>query len=183
MDLLKKFCIVAEAAGAALIECQDPVAAAALIAEQVDGGVLLPVSVSCERAKFAEQLKSAGVSLLAVDRKQAADAAVGVTSACFAIADTGSLVLESTPEDVRLASTLPAHHFVLLDRSKIVADGLAAVEPLRRMHQQSPRNYIAYITGPSRTADIERVLTIGVHGPKRLTILLLDNWSSDLLEM
>ena len=183
MDLLKQFCSVAEAAGAVLVECQSPAAAVALIAEQSAGGVLLPVSASCERAQLADQLEKAGVSLLAVDRAQAADAVAGVTSACFAIADTGSLVLEITAEDVRLASTLPTHHFVLLDRSKVVADGLAAIEPLRRMHQQQPRNYIAYITGPSRTADIERVLTIGVHGPKQLTILLLDNWSSDFLEM
>lgn len=183
MDLLKKFCTAAEAAGAVLVECKSPAQAAARIAELADGAVLLPVSASCERAQLAEQLQTAGVRLLAVDRTQAADAAAGVTSAGFAIADTGTLVLESTAEDVRLASTLPPRHFVLLDRSKIVADGLAAVAPLRQLHQQQPRNYIAYITGPSRTADIERVLTIGVHGPKQLYILLLDNWSSDLLEM
>ena len=183
MDLLKQFCSFAEAAGAVLVECKSPAAAVALMAEQIDGGVLLPVSASCERAKLAELLKSAGVNLLAVDRAHAADAVAGISSACFAIADTGSLVLESTAEDVRLVTTLPTHHYVLLDRSKVVADGLAAIEPLRRMHQQQPRNYIAYITGPSRTADIERVLTIGVHGPKQLTILLLENWSSDFLEM
>ncbi|NOY12674.1 MAG: lactate utilization protein [Deltaproteobacteria bacterium] len=183
MDLPTMFCAAAEAAGAVLVECKSSAEAAARIAELADGAVLLPVSASCERAQLAEQLQAAGVSLSAVDRTQAAAAAAGVTSACFAIADTGTLVLESTAEDVRLASTLPARHFVLLDRRKIVADGLAAVEPLRRMHQQQPRNYIAYITGPSRTADIERVLTIGVHGPKQLYILLLDNWSSDFLEM
>ncbi len=183
MDLLTQFCRVAEAAGAVLVECQSPAAAVTLIAEQVAGGVLLPVSASCERARLAGLLSDAGVDLLAFDRAHAATAVAGVTSACFAIADTGSLVLESTAEDVRLASSLPPQHFVLLDRSKIVVDGLAAVEPLRRMHQQQPRNYIAYITGPSRTADIERVLTIGVHGPRQLTILLLDNWSSDFLEM
>ena len=183
MDLYKQFCDAAEASGAVLFECKSPVEAVAYIAKQSQGDALVPVSASLERADFAGQLRSAGVNLLAVDRSQAAGAAVGVTSACFAIADTGTLVLESTPEDVRLASTLPTHHFVLLDRNKIVADGLAAVDSLRRMHQRDMRNYIAYITGPSRTADIERVLTIGVHGPKQLTILLLDNWSSDLLEM
>ena len=51
------------------------------------------------------------------------------------------------------------------------------------MHQRDPRNYVAYISGPSRTADIERVLTIGVHGPKELFILLVPGLSADLLEM
>ncbi len=183
MELINQFCTAAEAAGAVLVACQDSAEAVAYIAQQSSGAVLLPASVSCERVGLAGQLEEAGLKLLAVDRSQAAEAAAGVTSASFAIADTGTLVLESTAEDVRLASTLPAHHFVLLDRSKIVPDGLAAVEPLRRMHQRDTRNYIAYITGPSRTADIERVLTIGVHGPKQLTILLLDNWSADFLEM
>lgn len=183
MDLYKQLCDAVEASGAVLFECKSPAEAVAYIAEQAQGDALVPVSASLERADIAGQLRNAGVKLLTVERSQAAAAAVGVTSACFAIADTGTLVLESTAEDLRLASTLPTHHFVLLDRSKIVADGLAAVEPLRRLHQLGPRNYIAYITGPSRTADIERVLTIGCHGPKQLTILLLDDWSNDLLEM
>ncbi len=183
MELYQKFCSAAEASGARLLECQSVADAVRFISDHAGGDVLLPESKSCGRVDLAGQLQKAGLKLLKVDREQAADAAAGVTSASFAIADTGSLVLESTPEDVRLASTLPTRHFVLLDRSKIVTDGLAAVDPLRRMHQRDTRNYIAYITGPSRTADIERVLTIGVHGPKELYILLLDDWSSDLLEM
>ncbi len=183
MDLYKQFCVAAEASGAVLLECKSVADAVAYIAKEAQGDALVPVSASFARVDFAGQLRKAGVNLLAVDRTQAADAAAGVTSACFAIADTGTLVLESTAEDVRLASTLPTRHFVVLDRSKIVTDGLAAVEPLRRMHQRDTRNYIAYITGPSRTADIERVLTIGVHGPKELHVLLLADWSSDLLEM
>jgi len=183
MPLLKQFCSAAAAAGAVLIECKNRQEAVAYIAEHAQGGVLLPVSASLERAELSPALLAAGVELLPVARKQAELATAGVTSACFGIADTGTLVLESTPEDVRLASTLPTRHFAMLDRSKILADGLAAVGPLRKMHQQNPRNYIAYITGPSRTADIERVLTIGVHGPKELYILLLDDWSADLLEM
>lgn len=183
MDFYKQFCVAAETSGAVLVECQCPAEAVEYIVKHSGGDVLLPLSDSCGRVDLAGQLQKAGATLLKVDRSQAAVAAAGVTSACFAIADTGTLVLESTPEDVRLASTLPTRHFVLLDRSKIVADGLAAVDSLRRMHQRDARNYIAYITGPSRTADIERVLTIGVHGPKQLYILLLDDWSSDYLEM
>src|SRR5690606_27604636 len=95
-------------------------------------------------------------------------AAAGVTGANFALADTGSVVLESTDEAIRLATTLPERHFVLLDPRKILPDGLAAAPILRRFHQHSERNFLAYITGPSRTADIERVLTIGVHGPREL---------------
>jgi L-lactate dehydrogenase complex protein LldG len=183
MELYQKFCAAAEASGAVLVECQHQDEAVDYIIKRSEGAVLVPDSVSCARIDLIGQLQKAGLALLPLNRAQAADAAAGVTSACFAIADTGTLVLESTPEDVRLASTLPTRHFVLLDRSKIVADGLAAVEPLRRMHQRDSRNYIAYITGPSRTADIERVLTIGVHGPKQLHILLVNDWSSDLLEM
>jgi len=183
MQPIDQFCRAAEAAGTILFKCKDSAEAAAYIAEQAAGDLFLPVSSSCTRAKLSDQLLAAGLNLLPGERARVATAAAGVTSACFAIADTGTLVLESTPEDVRLASTLPPRHFVLLDRGKVVADGLAAVEPLRRMHQQQPRNYVAYITGPSRTADIERVLTIGVHGPKQLFVLLLDNWSNDLLEM
>ncbi len=183
MDLYNQFCVAAETSGAVLIDCKGPAEAVAYIVKHSDGGVLVPSSESFKRVDLAGQLQKAGATLFEVNRSQAAEAASGVTSACFAIADTGTLVLESTPEDVRLASTLPTRHFILLDRSKIVVDGLAAVDSLRRMHQRDTRNYIAYITGPSRTADIERVLTIGVHGPKQLHILLLDDWSSDLLEM
>ena len=116
-------------------------------------------------------------------RQRASKAAVGVTGANFAFAATGTVVLDSTAEDIRLATTLPEHHVVLLDPRKILEDDLAAVPYLRNFHQNSPRNYLAYITGPSRTADIERVLTIGVHGPKQLHILLLTSLSADPMEM
>jgi len=183
MELTKQFTAAAETAGAVLVPCVDVSTAVTYISEKAGNSLLVPESPSMQRVDLAGQLQTAGVKLLPVARPQAAEAFSGVTSACFGIADTGSLAIESTPEDVRLASTLPTRHFVLLDKRKIVADGMAAVEPLRRMHQEQPRNYLAYITGPSRTADIERVLTIGVHGPKELHILLLDDWSDDLLEM
>jgi L-lactate dehydrogenase complex protein LldG len=115
-------------------------------------------------------------------RRHAAAASAGLTGANFAIAATGTVVLESTDEALRLATTLPPVHFVLLDPRKIVADSTAAVPLLRRFHERLPQAFLAYITGPSRTADIERVLTIGVHGPKELHVLLCEGMSDDFME-
>ena len=100
----------------------------------------------------------------------------------FGFAATGTVVLESTDEAIRLATTLPEKHFVLLDLGKILENQDAAIPLVRTFHQQLPQAYLAYITGPSRTADIERVLTIGVHGPAELHILLLAGLSDDLME-
>lgn len=163
----------------------DSVAAAAnYIAEKIEGVLLVPSFPSGSRFKLNAALKNAGIDIETDNfRSVATQAEAGITGVNFAIADTGTLVLESTSEDIRLATTLPPKQFALLDPQKIVANGLEAVKPLRQMHQRDSRNYIAYVTGPSRTADIERVLTIGVHGPKELFILLVPGMSDDFLEM
>jgi L-lactate dehydrogenase complex protein LldG len=159
--------------------------AARYVATRAGGSLLLPRFPGAERLGLEEELRGAGCEVIGgpFGTADAKGAAAGVTGANFAIADTGTLVLESTDETVRLATTLPERHFALLDPRKIVADGLAAVEPLEAFHRSAPRNYLAYISGPSRTADIERVLTIGVHGPRELHILLIEGISDDFLEM
>ena len=158
--------------------------AAVYIAERVNGPVLLPDQPSLDRAGLAEALEAEGVELVREGfRERSAAAAAGVTGVNFGLADTGSLVLDSTAESLRLATTLPEKHFALLDPEKLVADSLAAVPYLRDFHARAPRNYLAYITGPSRTADIERVLTIGVHGPRELHVLLLPGLSDDFFEI
>jgi L-lactate dehydrogenase complex protein LldG len=179
---MNTFITTAEKVGAAVIQVKDINAACDYISEKATGTLLLPHQTSLERIGLAEILRQQSDVLVAFDKKQAALAAAGVTGANFGIADTGTVVLESTDEATRLASTLPERHFVLLDPDKIVPDGIAAATHLRALHQRDARNFIAYITGPSRTADIERVLTIGVHGPKQLHILLVPGLSSDPLE-
>lgn len=157
--------------------------AASYIAERLEGALLFSPCPSLKRVGLKTALQTAKVDLIDGDfRQQAATAAGGVTGANFALAPTGSVVLESTDESVRLATTLPEKHFVLLDPSKILENAEAAVPLMRNFHHQLPQAYLAYITGPSRTADIERVLTIGVHGPAELHILLLDGLSDNPLE-
>nr|WP_321466188.1 lactate utilization protein [uncultured Desulfobulbus sp.] len=105
-----------------------------------------------------------------VNREKAAGAKVGISQVDWAMADTGTLVQDATAIDKRLVSTLPTIHVAL-----IATAGLRPDMPtvLTEVNPQSA-NYISMITGPSRTADIERVLTIGVHGPERLVIVFID---------
>jgi len=183
-QLVDLFSTKARDVGAEVISVGSVTAAANYIAGKIEGSLLVPSFPSAGRFKLKAALKKAGVTIeVNKFRSVAEQAEAGVTGVNFAIADTGTLVLESTAEDIRLATTLPPKQFALLDPEKIVADGIKAVAPLRKFHQRDPRNYIAYVTGPSRTADIERVLTIGVHGPKELFILLVPGLSDDFMEM
>lgn len=171
----EQFAAAARKVGAEVETVATPAAAAAYVAARTGGELLLAGLAELRRGGLEQQLAAAGITVATgAARARAASAAAGLTGADFAIAATGTLVLESTDEDRRLASTLPEKHFVLLDPRKIVADSSAAVPLLRQLHARRPQTFVAYITGPSRTADIERVLTIGVHGPKELHILLCE---------
>lgn len=183
MELLERFITAADRVGARVVRCLDRTALVDYIARHAGGAVLLPDFASGRRLRLAEALRQCGCEVLTEHfRAGAAQACAGVTGANFALADTGTVVLDSTDEALRLASTLPQRHFVILDPRKILADGLAAVGPLRVLQRRQSPDFIAFITGPSRTADIERVLTIGVHGPAELHILLLEGVSDDPLE-
>lgn len=107
-----------------------------------------------------------------------ATAGAGISAARAGIAATGSLLLELTDPTDRSATALPPVHLVFLDPSTIVptlADLAGLLE--ENLNRTSPA-YLSLTTGPSRTADIERVLTIGVHGPKELHILMLEGDAS-----
>jgi len=99
---------------------------------------------------------------------------VGLTYGDLGLAETGTLVLNCPDEELRLATMLCEYHVCVLPKSKIFADGYGAEEQLQKFMLEAP-TYTAFITGPSRTADIERVLSIGVHGPLELHILILED--------
>lgn len=103
---------------------------------------------------------------------------VGLTFADYGIAETGTLVVSCASEEKRLATMVSDIHVAVLPVSKIRATALGMVQELEELTSK-PFSYTAFITGPSRTADIERVLAIGVHGPLELHILLLDDQADD----
>jgi L-lactate dehydrogenase complex protein LldG len=96
---------------------------------------------------------------------------VGITECDALIAQTGSVMLSSRRAGGRALSILPPHHVVLARRDQLVADLPAAFELLKTEYGDNLPSMISFITGPSRTGDIERILVLGAHGPKKLTVL------------
>lgn len=95
---------------------------------------------------------------------------VGISRAQAAIAETGTLLLNSSRERHRLVSLVPPVHIAIIDASVIVATLGEALAGLRQDDQVSP--IVTLVTGPSRTADIELTLAIGVHGPQELYVIV-----------
>jgi len=126
-------------------------------------------------AELKELCGSNGIKLIHDGlRNHLAGIDIGVTFIDYGIAETGTLVLESSNEDVRLATMISEVHIGILPKSKIRASAFDLENELKSAMQSFP-NYTAFITGASRTADIERVLALGVHGPLELHILLLED--------
>jgi L-lactate dehydrogenase complex protein LldG len=118
----------------------------------------------------AGRLKALGVELVSpqAGMRAVAECDLGVTGVDAALPETGTLVLRSSPEKPRVVSLLPRVHLAILRPSALRAD----------LHQAFAEvkgdGYVVLVTGPSRTADIELTLTLGVHGPKSLHAWLLD---------
>ncbi|WP_449242629.1 LutC/YkgG family protein [Desulfovibrio sp.] len=99
---------------------------------------------------------------------------IGFTLVDFGIAETGTLVINSNSEELRLATMIAEFHVAVLSRSKIRETSRDLEAELAAFTGVQP-SYTAFVTGASRTADIERVLALGVHGPLELHILLLED--------
>ncbi len=101
---------------------------------------------------------------------------IGVTTAQAAIAETGTLVLDGSAERHRLISLVPPIHIAIVEASNICTTlGEALVFLRRGTEGVSPA--VTFITGPSRTGDIELTLTIGVHGPQKLYVIVMNGKS------
>ncbi len=103
------------------------------------------------------------------------DCDLGITGAQWAIAETGTLVLESDRENHRLASLVPAIHICLIN-AVCIRQTLGEILSLTGENgQEGLSRTITFITGPSRTSDIELTLAIGVHGPAELHVIVVEN--------
>jgi L-lactate dehydrogenase complex protein LldG len=100
---------------------------------------------------------------------------IGITRATFAIAETGSLVEFATNDSYRLVSALPLVHIGVFQAADIIESLSEAAVPIRNFYQKNPHNAtVSFISGPSRTADIEMRLILGVHGPAETHAIIVN---------
>lgn len=107
------------------------------------------------------------------DAAELGSCGVGITECDALVAQTGSVLVTARSAGGRALSALPPHHVVLARRDQLVGDLADALELLKAKYRDDYPSFISFITGPSRTGDIERILVLGAHGPKKLTIVCL----------
>ena len=99
---------------------------------------------------------------------------MGISEFDLGIAQLGCIVQDASDLHTRLVSMLPPIHLALLRTSNLVESFGDALEVIEKAYKGNIPPYLSFITGPSKTADIERELTIGVHGPEKLIVLCID---------
>lgn len=107
----------------------------------------------------------------AVEDLESADA--GITGCECLVSQTGSILVTAASSGGRALSVLPPHHVVIASRSQVVGDLSDALAVAKASHGGTAPAFLSFITGPSRTGDIERILVLGAHGPKQLTVIVV----------
>ncbi|CAG0943369.1 hypothetical protein ANRL1_01316 [Anaerolineae bacterium] len=118
----------------------------------------------------ADALRELGVEIVSphADKRALAECDLGITGADAAFPETGTLMLRSSPEKPRAVSLLPRVHLAIITPTILRADLMPAFTEVKG------EGYWVFVTGPSRTADIELTVTIGVHGPKALRVWVVE---------
>ena len=173
--------VPAEARVASMLERVRALAGEAVEADDPRAFVEKAIAGKTAIASNAPYLAECGITGLAgvrsgiSDREElrelCASADVGITSADYALADTGTLVMLSSPREARMISLLPPAHIAVVPRARILTglDELLSLVP----NPAEATSSMVLITGPSRTADIEQILVRGVHGPGLLTVVVV----------
>lgn len=103
-----------------------------------------------------------------------ADCDVAVTSCHYLVARTGAIVLSSAMREGRTASAYAPVHICVAYTDQLVFDTRDAIKGLKETYGANLPSFITFAAGPSRTADIEKTLVVGVHGPKEVYVFLID---------
>lgn len=150
-------------------------------AEVDEAAVPHEVARYCTEAKLSKQVAgwreysqlhwaSAGIDYAA--RAANKDDTVGFTGCFCAIAETGTLLLLSSPDQPKLNALLPETHICVVPKARIVRTMEDAFALVRKEVGEPPRSMF-FVSGPSRTADIEQTIVIGAHGPYRVHVILI----------
>lgn len=166
-ELVERFSARAQAAAAEVIDARSGLAGALAAHVQPDSG---PVVMDADLNPADPDWSAHGFA--AACRRAEPGDAIGISRALCGVAETGTLVLHSGAGRPTTALFLPPLHVVVLARSAIVGSYEQAWA-LVRDQAQMPRT-VNWVTGPSRSADIEQTLNLGAHGPVRLLIALVD---------
>ncbi len=102
------------------------------------------------------------------------DCELSVTGCECLVAQTGSIVVSTLSSGGRALSVLPPVHLAIARREQLLPDLAAALALLRQRYSRRWPSSLSIVTGPSRTADIEKILVLGAHGPKRLLVFVAD---------
>ena len=173
--------VAVEARVASMLERVRALAAEAVESDDQRGFVARAIAGKTAVASNAPFLKECGIASLPgvcsgiTDRERlrelCATVDVGITSVDYALADTGTLVMLSSPREARMISLLPPAHIAVVPRARILTglDELFSLLP----NPAEASSSMVLITGPSRTADIEQILVRGVHGPGQLSVVVV----------
>ncbi len=122
-----------------------------------------------KQMNIADHLHILGVELVSpnADKNEMAKCDLGITEADFILPETGTIALLSSTEKPRAVSLLPRVHLAVVTAAALRADMHQVFAEAKGSH------YLVFITGPSRTADIELTVTLGVHGPRNLYVWMI----------
>lgn len=162
IDKISLFLVNATKAAAVANRLKDKEKLAETVLELVSKGA----SVFCPQSTKLEKSATGKLSRMVADYRSAN---ITIEEVSAAIAETGSIVCDSKGGKDLQVSLLPSHHIAIVPHEKI----FATLDDFFDKYSASPPTNITLITGPSRTADIELELAIGVHGPERLDIIVV----------
>ena len=135
--------------------------------------IALPVSKLLDSLDVLKHLRDAGFAAKRWDEMtldELYDFDCGLTDVTYAVAETGSLVIRATPSHGRSLSLVPPIHVAILEPKNFVGD---LVDIFERLSKDGDAGNITFITGPSKTSDIEMNLVVGVHGPCEVQLFIL----------